>query len=214
MISREIQIIFLRLKTIPHLLQLHCLLIKSALDCDEYFISKFIQSSSPISLDFARSIFDTLPITPPLFSFNTIIKHYSKSSTPIESIHLFSHLQRIDIKPDKFTYPFVLKACGRCSMIGVGGTVHSLIWKMGFDCDRYIMHTLLTMYVNCDEIGVARRVFDEMSERDVVSWTSMIAGYVAWYVYSYRLYFGFLFTLVQASLLLTGYNLFLQHYIC
>lgn len=59
--------------------------------------------------------------------------------------------------------------------------MHSLIYKMGFDSDRYIGNTLLRMYSGCGVIGLAKQVFDEMCDRDVVSWSSMIAGYVAWY---------------------------------
>ncbi|XP_061373837.1 pentatricopeptide repeat-containing protein At5g66520-like [Gastrolobium bilobum] len=50
---------------------------------------------------------------------------------------------------------------------------------MGFHSDRYIGNTLLKMYVDCGAVGFARKVFDEMYVRDVVSWSSMIAAYVA-----------------------------------
>ncbi|CAN0917332.1 Pentatricopeptide repeat-containing protein At3g53360, mitochondrial [Linum grandiflorum] len=33
-------------------------------------------------------------------------------------------------------------------------------------------------YAKCGEMGLARQVFDLMSERDVVSWSSLIDGYV------------------------------------
>ncbi|KAA8528148.1 hypothetical protein F0562_035601 [Nyssa sinensis] len=179
MISRQFQILFQWSKRTAHLLQLHSLILKTALDRDQFFVSQFILSACSVSIGFARSIFDSSPITLSLFAWNTIIKEYSRSSIPIESVKLFYQLQRVGLKPDKFTYPFVLKACGRCSMAQVGGTVHSLILKTGFDWDRYIRNTLLRMYAACNAIGLARQVFDEMSERDVVSWSSMIAGYVS-----------------------------------
>lgn len=56
--------------------------------------------------------------------------------------------------------------------------MHSLILKTAFDSDRYIKNTLIRMYAACGNIGFAGQVFDEMSQRDVVSWSSMIAGYV------------------------------------
>lgn len=184
MISRQIQSLIQRSKTTTHLLQLQSLVFKTALDHDTEIVSRFVLSACSISVDFARLVFDSVPITPPLFAWNTIIRTFTKSSASIESVRLFSQLQRVELKPDNFTYPFVLKACGQCSMYGEGGAVHSMIIKEGFDSDRYIGNTLLRMYAACGAIRLARRVFDEMPVRDVVSWSSMIAGYVAWYVLS------------------------------
>ncbi|KAK9999720.1 hypothetical protein SO802_019323 [Lithocarpus litseifolius] len=179
MVSRQIQNLIQRSKTTSHLLQFQSLIFKTALDHDAEFISQFVLSGCSVSVHFAKLVFDSLPITPPLFAWNTIIRAFTKSSTPIQSVRLFSQLQRVGLKPDNFTFPFVLKACGQCSLVGEGGAVHSMIMKAGFDLDRYIGNTLLRMYAACGATGLARGVFDEMSVRDVVSWSSMIAGYVA-----------------------------------
>jgi pentatricopeptide repeat protein len=36
---------------------------------------------------------------------------------------------------------------------------------------------LIDMYAKCGSIEKARELFDKMHQRDVVSWTAMIAGY-------------------------------------
>lgn len=184
-ISRHIQTLFQRSKTVIEILHLHSLLLKTSLDHHEYFFSQLILYAASISLHDARKIFDYSPISPPpLFAWNMMIKEYSNnSSTPTESIKLFLKLLRTvgGLKPDKFTYPFVIKACGRCSMLGVGGSVHSMVLKSGFGLDPHVNNTLLRVYGVCGVIDFARRVFDEMAERDVVSWSSIIAGYVDWY---------------------------------
>ena len=125
-------------------------------------------------------MFDRLPIRASVFVWNTIIRAYTKSSVPIEAVKLFSQMQRVGLKPDNFTYPFVVKACGRSFMVGEGEALHSMILKRGFDSDWYVGNTLLRMYADLNAVGHARWVFDEMTVRDVVSWSSMIAGYVAW----------------------------------
>ena len=125
-------------------------------------------------------MFDRLPIRASVFVWNTIIRAYTKSSVPIEAVKLFSQMQRVGLKPDNFTYPFVVKACGRSFMAGEGEALHSMIVKRGFDSDWYVGNTLLRMYADLNAVGYARWVFDEMTVRDVVSWSSMIAGYVAW----------------------------------
>jgi len=81
-------------------------------------------------------------------------------------------------KPDTFTYPFVLKCCGRLKLTQQAKQLHGLIKKMGFGFDLYIQNALIHLYSEIGELGIARQVFDRMSHRDVVSWTSMIDGFV------------------------------------
>ncbi|KAK9224405.1 hypothetical protein WN943_009438 [Citrus x changshan-huyou] len=184
MISRQIETLIQLSKTAHHIHQLHTLFLKTSLDHNTYIISRFILTSLSISLHFTRSLFNNLPVTPPLFAYNTLIRAYTKTSCSIESIKLFDEMLKTGLTPDNFTCPSVVKACGRCLMIGVGGSVHSLIPKVGLDSDKYIGNTLLRMYAACKEIDFGKALFDEMPERDVVSWSSMIAAFVTWYASS------------------------------
>ncbi|KAJ4971005.1 hypothetical protein NE237_004104 [Protea cynaroides] len=123
MISRFLPSLFHQSKTTTHLLQIHSLVIKTALDHDPFSISSFLLSACSISIEFARSFLNDLPVVPPLFAWNVIIREYSKSPYPIEALKLFSELHRLGIRSDNFTFPFVLKACGRCSRLREGCTL-------------------------------------------------------------------------------------------
>ncbi|XP_051113499.1 pentatricopeptide repeat-containing protein At4g21065-like [Andrographis paniculata] len=163
--------------------QLHCFLLKTPIDHHGYFSDRIlsIDSSASASLHHARKLFDSSAIAPsPVFPWNTLIKAYLKSSAAVESVKLFVEFLRVyaDLRPDNFTYPAVIKACGRCSMLGVGGSVHSMVFKAGFGLNSHVNNTLLTMYGDCGVVEFSRKVFDEMRERDLVSWSSMIAVYV------------------------------------
>lgn len=59
----------------------------------------------------------------------------------------------------------------------IGKSLHSLALKTGFDSDVFVGSSLVDMYAKCGEIGVARKVFDEMPDKNVVSWSGMIYGY-------------------------------------
>ena len=49
--------------------------------------------------------------------------------------------------------------------------------KLGHLYDIYVQNSLLDVYASCGQMGLCHKVFDEMRQRDVVSWTVLIMGY-------------------------------------
>ncbi|CAA6655739.1 unnamed protein product [Spirodela intermedia] len=82
------------------------------------------------------------------------------------------------LRPNNYTFPFLIKACTEASLIRCGVSVHSLVVKNGLESDTYIRSTLIRLYGGGKDLGGARKLFDECSDGDVVSWNSMIDGYV------------------------------------
>eukprot|EP01018_Ginkgo_biloba_P031701 Gb_03137 [translate_table: standard] len=58
-----------------------------------------------------------------------------------------------------------------------GKLIHACIVKTGSEVDHYTGNCLVNMYVKCGNIMDARQVFDKMTDRNVISWTAMIAAY-------------------------------------
>lgn len=58
-----------------------------------------------------------------------------------------------------------------------GKNVHADAFKFGLSNDRYVGSSLIGFYGKCDLIREAIKVFDEITDRDYVAYTSMIAGY-------------------------------------
>ena len=56
--------------------------------------------------------------------------------------------------------------------------MHALIYKHGFDTDLFVASALLDMYAKCWCMFLAERVFDQMPHRNLVSWNSMIVGFL------------------------------------
>ncbi|CAN0887673.1 Pentatricopeptide repeat-containing protein At2g34400 [Linum grandiflorum] len=52
-----------------------------------------------------------------------------------------------------------------------------MVFKYGLDSDDHVAHSMITMYAKCGQLDCARKVFDEIPQRDLVSWNSMISGY-------------------------------------
>ncbi|KAK4601764.1 hypothetical protein RGQ29_011050 [Quercus rubra] len=113
------------------------------------------------------------------FLYNIFIRMYVQKGVPFDALSVFVEmLSSGQCRPDNFTYPFVIKACGDLLLLNVGLVVHGKTLMSGLDLDTFVQNSLLAMYMNCGEKEEARRVFDGMWEPSVVSWNTMINGYV------------------------------------
>lgn len=81
------------------------------------------------------------------------------------------------IFPNNYTFPFVLKALADLGDPKNGPSLHTHVVKLGHVDDLYVGNSLMNLYASGRDMGLCRQVFDEMPERDVVSWTVMIDGY-------------------------------------
>ncbi|XP_057870765.2 pentatricopeptide repeat-containing protein At4g02750 isoform X2 [Cryptomeria japonica] len=102
---------------------------------------------------------------------------YGKHGVAEASVKLFEEMQRIGIQPNQFTFASVLAACADLEDLKKGMRIHDEIVRLGFQSDTFVASALLDMYSKCGSIEKARKLFDNMNQRDVVSWTAMIAGY-------------------------------------
>lgn len=107
-----------------------------------------------------------------------MIRGYCRARTPSMGLFFYSRLVRACVEMDKRSFVFALKACEQLGVACMGEFVHCRIWKVGFDCDVLVRNGLMRFYAKLGYPGLARKVFDENPLRDVVTWTSMIDGYV------------------------------------
>ncbi|KAF3782920.1 Pentatricopeptide repeat-containing protein [Nymphaea thermarum] len=112
-----------------------------------------------------------------VFPWNVLISAYVKSGFFKEALGAYRSMVEFGVAADNFSYPSVLKACGEMGDLDLGRKVHGKIGTSGLEWNIFVHNALITMYARCGEIGVARQVFDEMPERDVVSGNAMIEGY-------------------------------------
>ncbi|OVA03279.1 Pentatricopeptide repeat [Macleaya cordata] len=174
--------------------QIQALITKIGL-INHYFILPklitFSALSTSGSLDYAQQIFEETSMKDP-FLCNTMIRAYSHSVFPIKAIHLYNQMHRLNVKSDNFTYPFVLKACAKVSstddniynnnlsgftVVKKGAEIHGRTLKLGFDGYQFVQNSLIYMYSQCGYLDLARFIFNEMSEKTIASWNTMIAAY-------------------------------------
>ncbi|XP_020578517.1 pentatricopeptide repeat-containing protein At4g21065-like [Phalaenopsis equestris] len=110
-------------------------------------------------------------------SWSVIIGGFSKLGDNYNCLKAFRDFVRSGLPMDNYTLPFALRACRDTLSPRTGEEIHHLVNKFGLQSDVFISASLVDMYAKCGQVEDARKVFDQMPKRDLVSWTVMISGY-------------------------------------
>ncbi|XP_059077977.1 pentatricopeptide repeat-containing protein At2g13600-like [Cryptomeria japonica] len=110
-------------------------------------------------------------------SWTVIIAAHAKQGVSEEALVLLQQMQLTDFQPNHFTFSTVISACADLLCLEWGVGVHEHTVRSGFQFHVSLANVLVDMYTKCGRIEDARQVFDKIYQRDVVSWTAMVAGY-------------------------------------
>ncbi|ESQ53837.1 hypothetical protein EUTSA_v10027494mg [Eutrema salsugineum] len=91
-------------------------------------------------------------------------------------LQCFTDMVESNLECDQVTFILVLVTVNRLDSLVLGQQVHCMTLKLGFDLMLTVANSLINMYCKQRKIGFARTVFHSMSERDLVSWNSIIDG--------------------------------------
>ncbi|XP_057439299.1 pentatricopeptide repeat-containing protein At5g43790-like [Lotus japonicus] len=132
-------------------------------------------------LNSALLLFTLFVPRPHVFIFNSLIRafshshHHHNSLTPLS---IFAHMHRNTILPNHYTFPFLFKSLSAPCHFAQAQSVHAHVLKLGHLHDIYVHNSLLGVYAASPRLlSLCRQLFDEMTHRDVVSWTVMIMGF-------------------------------------
>ncbi|KAG6679366.1 hypothetical protein I3842_14G127200 [Carya illinoinensis] len=166
--------------SIKNLEYVYASMIKTNANRDCFLLNQFVGACSALSkIDYAVSAFLQME-NPNVFVYYAMIRGFSHCFYPAQALECYVHMLRADVMPASYTFSSLIltvtliKAC-------------SLVSALGFGEARQCQTALIDFYSNFGKIGTSKKVFDEMVERDVFTWTVMVSAHVrAWDLNSAR----------------------------
>ncbi|KAK9268255.1 hypothetical protein L1049_010698 [Liquidambar formosana] len=159
-------------------MQVHAHITKSGLSEDPKIRNHIINLYSKCRVfGYARKLLEESP-EPDLVSWSSLISGYAQSGLGEEALLAFLEMHLLGVKCNEFTFPSVLKACSIIKDLRVGMQVHGIVVVTGFESDEFVANTLVVLYAKCSKFTDSRRLFDEIPDRNVVSWNALFSCYV------------------------------------
>nr|XP_043627350.1 pentatricopeptide repeat-containing protein At4g21065-like [Erigeron canadensis] len=123
----------------------------------------------------ANKVFDEMSVRN-LVTWNSVINGFVLNGRPNETLRVFREMVEDGVEPDGFSLVSLLTACAELGALALGKRVHGYMFKVGFVENLHAVNALLDLYAKTGNIVDAKKVFDEMKENSVVSWTALIVG--------------------------------------
>lgn len=112
------------------------------------------------------------------FSWSCVIRSFAQHGQFKEVFALHVQMQNLGLPPTSFSISSTLRACARIPYKTAGVSIHAQVHKYDILQSVYVQTALQDFYAKLGDMKAAKKVFDEISEKNVVSWNSLLAGYV------------------------------------
>lgn len=157
--------------------RMHARIIETGLDSDYVIANAIVHMYNKCgSLEDSERAFDAVSKLN-VVAWNAMIGAYTQHGCLHEALELLDRMQHEDVRPDKINFLSILDACGSQQALAEGKQMHGCIRRSGYETDSTVANALISMYGRCGSLYDARRFFNNMLQRNVVSWNAMIAAY-------------------------------------
>ncbi|KAK7279292.1 hypothetical protein RJT34_24339 [Clitoria ternatea] len=115
---------------------------------------------------------------PDSFSWGCVIRFFSQKGLFSEAVSLYVQMHNMGLCPTSHAMSSALKSCAKLQDMLCGVSIHGQVHVFGFSTCVYAQTALLDLYSKMGDVVTAWKVFDEMAEKNVVSWNSLLYGYL------------------------------------
>ncbi|BFG28149.1 hypothetical protein CerSpe_144230 [Prunus speciosa] len=156
----------------------HCLVVVSNLCVDLSVNTALLSMYAKLGdLEYAKLVFEEMPEKDSVV-WNIMISAYSRIGYPKKSLELLRCMGSSGLRADLFTAIPAISSITQLRATDWGKQMHAHVIRNGSDYQVSVHNSLIDMYCGCDRLNSARKVFDVVTNKTVVSWSAMIKGYV------------------------------------
>ncbi|CAI9299853.1 unnamed protein product [Lactuca saligna] len=127
-------------------------------------------------IDLAMELFKNMPRRD-CISWGAIIAGHAHLGHNEEALRLFIEMKRDGERANRSIFSCILSTCAEITALELGKQFHAHLVKVGLGSGWYVGNAVLAMYCKCGNIEEAHATFEEISDKDIVSWNTMIGGY-------------------------------------
>ncbi|CAK7340508.1 unnamed protein product [Dovyalis caffra] len=110
-------------------------------------------------------------------SWTTLIAGYTHRGNSSRALQIFREMLLEGAEMNPHSISIAVRACASIGSENLGRQIHNAVIKQGFESDLPVMNSILDMYCRCGCLSEAKKYFNEMSEKDLITWNTLIAGY-------------------------------------
>ncbi|XP_044481297.1 pentatricopeptide repeat-containing protein At2g33760-like [Mangifera indica] len=156
---------------------IHDIVLKSGLNVDHFVCAALVDMYAKCgAIDDASKVFDKM-LNRDLVTWTVMIGACAECGNANESLVLFDRMREEGVVPDKVSMVSVVHACAKLGAVNKARLVHEFINQNKFPLDVILGTALIDMYAKCGSIDSAREIFDRMQQKNVITWSAMIASY-------------------------------------
>ncbi|KAG6519289.1 pentatricopeptide repeat-containing protein At2g17210-like [Zingiber officinale] len=164
-----------KLNDVDEGLKLHDLVLKNGFLADVSVQNSMISMYAKVGdIDSARRVFDEIT-EKDVISWSSLIGGYVQNGQAVLALQLFRDMSS-ECDMDELTAASVLQACSFAEDVHQGSSFHCHLIRKGIEHDLFVQNSLIDMYSKCNDVDSARNIFDMMSDRNSVSWNTMVSG--------------------------------------